>query len=131
MIEADYMTQLENAECIVQNLDYDVNRLYVILAQTAEGFQFGSLHPIIPEFFWTSAEGKKYKNEIKRVINENMCKHLSKHRHMSCHLKLVEQKITQCIDVKQLYADNEHPSDYPEHFETYANMFDQNYNQKL
>ena len=62
---------IESQDSIAQNLDVNIERLYLIIHQNTNDIFFEVLYPIIPDYFWSSIDGKQLRQEIdaKLLIN--------------------------------------------------------------
>ena len=45
---------MESQDSVKQNLEVEVDRLYVILNHRSRDIDFEVLYPIIPDYFWNS-----------------------------------------------------------------------------
>ena len=50
---------VESQEAVLRNLDCDTDRLYLIINHRKNDIDFEVLYPIIPDYFWSCADGRQ------------------------------------------------------------------------
>jgi hypothetical protein len=69
---------IESQDSIAQNLDVNIERLYLIIHQNTNDILFEVLYPIIPDYFWSSTDGKQLRQEIDAKLLINFKQYLQK-----------------------------------------------------
>lgn len=69
---------IESQDSISQNLDVAIDRLYLIINQKTNDIIFEVLYPVIPDYFWSSNDGKQLRQEIDSKLLTNFKQYLQK-----------------------------------------------------
>ena len=61
---------------MLRNLDCDTDRLYLIINHRKNDIDFEVLYPIIPDYFWSCADGRQLRSEIDSRLLANFKQYL-------------------------------------------------------
>lgn len=119
---------IENAEGINLNLGFETRSMYIIVSQASEGLKFESLYPIVPDFFWQTAEGQSLRNEVLANLARNFRPPLlhfeEQEPNKEIKFKLIKNGLAQTIDYDQVYPGKSPAFEDKFRFATYENRFD-------